>query len=426
MKKGLFVNLLALLCSVAVFTFVAAFSGTSLGKLETANFDANVNGGNNLSFDDDFLQESDMGIGDILESETDVTDSGASSEASSDETSSELQGESSSETKSEAHSSETLSSSSASSESHSSEAQPSEVYPSEETSSALSSIPEIYPSEEESRPSGQQSSIPVIYPEDDEPSNGGGFTPPSGDYSEIVEIVAGAVQREIVGQNTAPSQKYYEAYKAQAIACHSYMEYHRQRTGSYPQMSYATPHPKTVELVSEVIDELMYYNGSVINASYHAASGGYTQSAYYVWGNSIPYLSAVESAYDDYSASYTISESAMRSKLEAYGISVNGSADYWFDASSFTYTDGDFVDTLEICGKKVKARTLRENILGGANLKSTKIIDIYYDGQNFIFKTKGFGHGVGLSQLGALGYSANEGWSCYDILHHYYSGITIN
>lgn len=416
MKKSLFINLLALLCSVAVFLSVAAFAGTSLGKLETVNADSAPS--NEISFDDDFLQESDMGIGDIIEEESGILESAVS--GTSSETQSALSSEntaSSSETSSAPVSSESVSSAPVSSESVSSEPV------SSEDASKNSSIEVIYPSEETPSVSRGDSSIEVIYPDESDVSTE--FIPPQGDYSEIIEIVAGAVQREIVGSNTAPQSKYYEAYKAQAIACHSYMEYHRQRTGSYPKMSYSKPHPKTIELVSEVIDELIYYNGSVINASYHAASGGCTQSAYYVWGNSVPYLAAAPSAYDDYSSSYTISESALRSKLEAYGISVDTLPEYWIDAGSFTYTDGDFVNTLEICGKTVKARTLRENILGGANLKSTKITDVTYDGQNFIFKTKGFGHGVGLSQMGALGYSANEGWSCYDILTHYYSGVTV-
>lgn len=415
MKKSLFINLLALLCSVAVFMSVAAFTGTSLGKLETA--DANARPSDNKgeeSFNDDFTQESDMGIGDILEEDSEILESALSTEKTSSESASG-EAESNEPSSSEAVSSAPVSSESVSSESHSSENSIEVIYPSEEVKpSSDNSIEVIYPDD---------SSIEVIYPSEDEKSEE--FVPPSGDYSEIIEIVAGAVQREIVGRNTPPQAKYYEAYKAQAIACHSYMEYHRQRTGSYPQMSYSAPHQKTVELVSEVIDELMYYNGSVINASYHAASGGGTQSAYYVWGNNIPYLSAAESGYDDYSARYTISEASLRSKLEGYGISLDESPDFWFDTGSFTYTDGGFVDTLDICGKTVKARTLRENILGGANLKSTKIIDITYDGQNFVFETKGFGHGVGLSQLGALGYSANEGWGYQDILYHYYSGIDI-
>lgn len=35
--------------------------------------------------------------------------------------------------------------------------------------------------------------------------------------------------------------------------------------------------------------------------------------------------------------------------------------------------------------------------------------------------TQGWGHGVGLSQMGAVGYANEEGWSYVQILTHYYS-----
>lgn len=42
----------------------------------------------------------------------------------------------------------------------------------------------------------------------------------------------------------------------------------------------------------------------------------------------------------------------------------------------------------------------------------------------FTFKTKGYGHGVGMSQQGALAYSA-QGWTYDKILLHYYAGTSI-
>jgi stage II sporulation protein D len=35
--------------------------------------------------------------------------------------------------------------------------------------------------------------------------------------------------------------------------------------------------------------------------------------------------------------------------------------------------------------------------------------------------TQGYGHGVGLSQMGAVGYANEEGWTYVQILRHYYS-----
>lgn len=244
------------------------------------------------------------------------------------------------------------------------------------------------------------------------------------DDEDLIYIIAGAVQCEIVGTNTTPIPRYYEAYKAQAVACRSYMEHYKKTYGRYPSMSFKTPHAKTIELVRSVYREVMYYGASPINAVYHAASGGHTQSSQYVWGGSLPYLSAVESAYDDLPSTFSISADAAKQKLTAAGISVSGDPETWFDLDGATYTDGGFVYTIPVCGAKVKARTLREQVFGSNNLKSTKITAITVSGNTITFSTKGYGHGAGLSQRGALGYSA-AGWSYRQILTHYYKGITI-
>src|SRR3954454_10813632 len=42
----------------------------------------------------------------------------------------------------------------------------------------------------------------------------------------------------------------------------------------------------------------------------------------------------------------------------------------------------------------------------------------------FTIKGAGFGHGVGMSQYGAMGY-ASHGWSAAQIMGHYYSGTAL-
>ena len=60
------------------------------------------------------------------------------------------------------------------------------------------------------------------------------------------------------------------------------------------------------------------------------------------------------------------------------------------------------------------------NLLG---LRSTDF-EIELLGGNVLITTKGYGHGVGMSQYGALG-MALEGFSYKEILSHYYSGTSI-
>ena len=56
--------------------------------------------------------------------------------------------------------------------------------------------------------------------------------------------------------------------------------------------------------------------------------------------------------------------------------------------------------------------------------QTTESVEITVSGGLITFSTKGYGHGVGLSQRGALGYSA-AGWGYHQIFTHYYKGVTI-
>jgi len=374
--KSLMLNIAGLICSIAIFSGSIAFAGANIQKVDNQSDIITA-----PPITDDYTQN-DIGIADLLFNMQggNQSDFLISSEISSQNTSSEV-------------------------------------------SSAMSSSP-----------SKEQVSSKPIKPIPSEPSSEAEeisseeSQPPSGDNtvnSELIEIISGAVQREMVGTNTVPSPKYYEAYKAQAVACHSYMVYQKSRTGTYPAMAYSTPHSITKELVASVLDKLIYSNGQVINASFHAASGGHTQGSAYIWGGNLPYLQAVESKYDDYESSFTISTSQAQSKLMAYGINVTGDASSWFDLANASFSDGGFVDTINVCGYTITGRKLRENVFGAGNLKSCKITSISVVGDNIVFKTKGYGHGAGMSQLGALGYSANEGYSYIQILNHYYAGVVI-
>lgn len=402
--RHLLLNIAALLCAVSLFGGAAVYSASGLEVSEAIPtddlrdiFEAGNNG-------DDFF------ITDLLEDNLSSLESSSNSSEDlvSSDTSSE---ETSSVTASAPSSSELQSSKTASSASSSSKPPSSTVQSSKPVSSAppSSTPPSSEPVSSEPPPSSEEP-----------PSSNA-----SGDYdSEFLDKLAGAVQREIVGVNTPPNPKYYEAYKAQAIASHSLMENYRRLNGKYPTMSYCTPDKETVKIVSEVVNLIMYSNGKPINASYHAASGGHTQSASYVWSGELSHLKAVPSEYDIDAATTSMTISAVEEKLLNYGLTLTGEPESWFDLSSATMTDGGFVDYIPICGQMVRGRVLRENILGVTNLRSAKITDISVNGDSFYFSTMGFGHGAGMSQMGARGYSA-AGWSYSDILNHYYSGISI-
>ena len=77
------------------------------------------------------------------------------------------------------------------------------------------------------------------------------------------------------------------------------------------------------------------------------------------------------------------------------------------------------VETLRLGKTKITGKQAR-NLF---NLRST-MFTIGWSENGIVFHTKGFGHGVGLSQNGANG-MAKHGSTYEQILHHYYTDVLI-
>lgn len=175
---------------------------------------------------------------------------------------------------------------------------------------------------------------------------------------------------------------------------------------------------KVRSAVSSTADEVLTYNGKLIEATYFSCSGGKTEDAVAVWGTDVPYLQAVESPgeenadyYSD-TIKYTSKEFAAR-----LGIKASGSPSSWLGAVA--YTEGDGVDNIVIAGNVFKGTTLRTKL----GLRSTSF-SIQVSGDTFVITTKGFGHRVGMSQYGADAMAA-KGSSYKQILMHYYPGTVL-
>ena len=72
-----------------------------------------------------------------------------------------------------------------------------------------------------------------------------------------------------------------------------------------------------------------------------------------------------------------------------------------------------------IVGKELEIR----RILSESHLKSSAF-DVRFDGDSVILEGKGWGHGVGLCQIGAA-VMASKGYGYAEILQHYYPGTTL-
>lgn len=248
----------------------------------------------------------------------------------------------------------------------------------------------------------------------------------------LLDVLPRIVENEI-GSSSEP-----EALKAQAVAAHTYIRYYNDR-GDAPAVSLKAVYPanqaKMDAAIQAVADKIITVNGKAVYTPYCASSAGKTNSSADVWGGSLSHLVSVESKYDsqdtkNWGTKKTISVSEVKTLLETKGgITVSGEPEEWFKV--INYTAGGYNKNMSVCGQTqckisgktqtITGRVLRENIL---SLKSAKF-DVTVEGDSFIFTTYGYGHGVGMPQIGANLYAKNEKWSYQKILTHYYTGVTI-
>lgn len=179
---------------------------------------------------------------------------------------------------------------------------------------------------------------------------------------------------------------------------------------------YNTYYQKVKKAVNDTSGMCIKYNGSLIDAVYHSTSNGYTEDAVNVWGNSIPYLKSVTSPWDTSSSSFLRNTNVDFNKISnTLGID--------FDSSSvieiISRDESGRISKIKFNDKEFSGVELR-NLLG---LRSSDF-DILINETGVVFTTRGYGHGVGMSQYGADG-MASSGYTYEQILKHYYTGINV-
>lgn len=171
------------------------------------------------------------------------------------------------------------------------------------------------------------------------------------------------------------------------------------------------------EAVQETSGQILTYNGTPIDATFFSTSNGYTENPEAIWSNSVPYLKSVASPWDTNSPRYNGQKNIPVKEFESLlGVKLpSGSA----IGKVIERTAGKRVAKADINGKVVSGKEIREKL----GLMST---DFTWErkGNDIIIHTKGYGHGVGMSQYGANG-MAKEGKTYADIVQYYYQGIEI-
>ena len=222
-----------------------------------------------------------------------------------------------------------------------------------------------------------------------------------------------------------------EELKAQAVASHTYVQHLNNK---YPNKAVVVPlggesaiNQKIIDLCREVGDQLIYYNGQVIEAQYCTATAGATRNSGDVYVGTLPYLVSVESKYDSLGAHWDskvyISHSQFKQMMQESRytqVTLTGDPSSWIQILSHT-PDG-YVDKVRIGNKEIRGWDLYY----ATNYKTKSAwFTVESVGDEFVFTTRGYGHAVGMSQWGAHLYASEEGWNYKQILTHYYANTVV-
>ncbi len=153
---------------------------------------------------------------------------------------------------------------------------------------------------------------------------------------------------------------------------------------------------------------------------FHANSGGYTANSEDVWQAPVPYLKARRDSFSEAGKSFRWEKTVARQEFMGFIAQQLGVEDNLFLRKAvLNFDQEDRHSHFRFRGKELKLTELRRRF----GLRST-FFSVEEQGDSLLLKGKGYGHGVGLSQDGAIEMS-RRGYSYRQILHFYYSGVEL-
>ena len=230
-----------------------------------------------------------------------------------------------------------------------------------------------------------------------------------------------------------------EALKAQAVASRSYalkrIEYNKDKDydvvdsilnqvyldEDYLKSAWGSNYVKNINklrtAVNATLDEYLSYQDNVVDALFFSTSNGFTEDSNLIFNFDCAYLKSVDSPWDkDVSSAYlTTKIISLKEFYQKLNLPYNKNLNIEVLKRSTT----NRILLLKINNKEFKGTDIY-NLL---SLRSTDFT-IELLGDNIKIIMKGYGHGVGMSQYGALG-MAKKGYTYKEILKHYYSNTEI-
>ncbi len=306
-------------------------------------------------------------------------------------------------------------------------------------------------------------------------------------YIDIEQYLKGVVPREIPSSSPSEALK-AQAVAARSYAYSSLSKHSREgynlcdTTHCQVYGGFSDENAYTNEAIEQTRAMVVKYDGSIANTVFHSSSGGFLDSSENIWGNKLYYLREKEDPYSlnskNSSWSIEISKDALCASLNQNGYKIR-------EINDIRILDTHISGRVkELCINKNNERIVItgdkfRSLMGTNNIKSTlfKIEDlnptynnvIYVKDRNNVYPIndiqilsnkkalfknntsyniigkdkeirkvetssanfnnitisgRGYGHGVGMSQYGAIE-MAKQGHNYIDILKFYYSDVDI-
>jgi len=239
--------------------------------------------------------------------------------------------------------------------------------------------------------------------------------------------IAGVTEAE------AGSRSSLEFYKVQAILARTFALAHINKHVAegfslcdqvHCQAYYGKPHDLTIYTAIEatkgkvVVDE----NLNLIIAAFHSNSGGQTANSEDVWGSKTSYLKSIV---DSFSVKMPNAKWERRMLTEDWLSYLKLKHNFPTDQEEAKFVALNFTQDnrkiyLECNNSKVPLKNVRLDL----QLKSTFFSISPINGDSVVFRGRGYGHGLGMCQEGAMR-MCKMGYSYMDILNFYYKNIQL-
>ncbi|HHW69056.1 MAG TPA: stage II sporulation protein D [Tenericutes bacterium] len=230
-----------------------------------------------------------------------------------------------------------------------------------------------------------------------------------------------------------------EALKAQAVAARSYvmkkMEYNSSKEydvvdtvnnqvyldEKYLKQAWKDKYVENINKIKTAVLETkgqyLEYNGKVVEAFFFSTSVGATENSEEIFSAQVPYLRSVVSLWD-------------KDVSPVYNDYFYFSLDEFYKKLGLEYSNKIITENIETTSTgRIKKIKINGSIFTGGQvfeklkLRSTHFTITQNDNKVAVV-TKGYGHGVGMSQYGAQG-MAKSGYKYDEILKYYYQGVEL-